>query len=286
MFTALQIVPPPQRGPLGRLLAHLRRPPVILERVEVPGDPPVFFDLITTERNKRGIDWQTVYRAAGENAQRLLLPLGTEPPDGSGIARFDPTRFFRVTLANGAISVLEQAAKRGARLSVALFDKNAACTALLPRLLACAEELRVVTLRPDDVDACAEALLIRMGAAPIVSTDPASTADCRVALAPYGTAGFGFLPCHPFLFAPDLSGSLQVEADSFRFPTLAEWVPPGIHPTEFAAALWQFGRRRELAASIPQYFVRLDKKFQQNQLIDAICGLDTGTANHYNETII
>lgn len=257
MFAVLQ---PQAWGPdglRGRLFAW-RRPAVAIREARAGGIP---YALLLARCKKGRMDWGKIYRAAGREAGRLLLPFGVTPPPGCGITGYDGGLYRRLLLANAFFRCMASCTPR--QLSVALVDWEGRYGSLALELLARAGTVRVVTGRPEVYEVY-EAEARRLLGAGLVVTEEAGCLDSVAAvLAPEGLTGGrrregGALvrPLNRLFFSgeADAAFGLTLDGGCIRLPAPYESRAPfGVSPLDFAAALYDSARPKDLARLLPAY---------------------------------
>lgn len=224
-----------RRGFFKKLKRAVGRPHPFVERIDYDGS---FYYRVLTDCDAERTDWQNIARLCGKCARNLLLPSETALPPDCGCARFDSSRYEQELLTEAAVSVIEQAAKAGKKLTLGLVDIPANQPRLVMRLLEYAETVRVLTARVDEYDRYAESVYRRLGVAPVVGGDAAVLDSCSAVLAPQGFEGIGSFSVGGVIFAPRTHGCIEVVRESISLPQ-GTAVPDKIEPFDFAAACWQ-----------------------------------------------
>ena len=247
----LHLQPIEKYGGVRRLLLEygLLRPKI--RTVQAPFGS---FYVIEAVPSRRGVVWRRVARAAGSEAGRLLLPTGVRPPSGCGIKGYSDEDFRRRLLVNFVLEVLREGSKRR-KLEVTLVDIAGACAGVAVELTERSAALRVLTLRPRQYDACCAHCIRKYGVAPMVGENPDVMASSTLIVAPYGFMQTFLPPADRMIFAQG-SGRLgmTVPPEAVVLPRkYLEYMPPGILPSVFGAALYDSGRAVELGSLLPAY---------------------------------
>lgn len=242
-------------------------------RVRTVEAPFGSFFVIETVLSRNGVVWPKVARAAGAEAGRLLLPCGVRPPAGGEVKGYSDEEFRRRLLVNFVLELLRQAGKQR-RLEVAFVDIAGQCAGVAAELIQCASSLRVLTLRPRRYDACCAYCIQKYGAAPLISGEPSVMQSASLVLAPYGFLQTCLPPAGQMVFAQG-SGriGMTVPPEAVVLPKrYLEYMPAGISPSLFAAALYDSGRAPELSSLLPAY---VEQRGQKISLPEAIHKLFT-----------
>lgn len=264
MFAVLQPVLGKPAGLRNRLRAW-RRPPVWIEEGRA-GD--IRFALVRTRCKDGQPNWSRVYRTAGREAGRLVLPEGCQPPPGSGVCRYDSSAYRRILLQNAFFRCMASCDPR--LLTVALVDWEARYCELAIKLLIRAVSVRVVTDRPETYAAYADRARAELGASLIITDDTNCLESVTAVLAPEGLTGCRrreSSSCKrggPTLIRPinrlffngqaDALFGLTVDGKCIRLPEPYEsLLPEGVDRLDFAAALYDSGRPNSLARLLPSY---------------------------------
>lgn len=263
MFAVLQ---PVQRRPAGlrERLRAWRKPPVWIEEGRA-GE--IRFAVLRARCKDGQPNWSRVYRAAGREAGRLVLPEGCQPPPGCGVCGYDSSAYRRILLQNAFFRCMASCDPR--LLTVALVDWEARYCGLAVRLLARASAVRVVTDRPDAYEFYAEQARAELGAGLIVTDDANCLESVTAVLAPEGLTGRRrrespsrrsgqplIRPVNRLFFSgqADALFGLTVDGKCIRLPEPYEsLLPEGVNRLDFAAALYDSARPAALARLLPSY---------------------------------
>ena len=148
--------------------------------------------------------------AVFEKGVRLPVGFSGHVVDG------EPLR--RRLLLNGALRVIEEAAREGEVGEVALLDREGRCGHLLPRLMQVCRTVTVVTGQEAPYRRLSEQLYQTLGAAPVLAEHAGGLSHCRALLAPEGLSGFGAVEKPPLLFSPDGREGLTLTAEGVPSP--------------------------------------------------------------------
>lgn len=260
MFAVLQPAAGRPAGIRGRLFSR-RRPAVEIRAGRAGGIP---FVLLMARCKKGRMDWGKIYRAAGREAGRLVLPAGLTPPPGCGVIGYDSSLYRRILLANAFFRCMASCSPR--ELSVALVDWEGRYGSLALELLARAGTVRVVTGRPEVYEVYEEEARRLLGAGLIVTGEAGCLDSVAAVLAPEGLTGGrrregGALvrPLNRLFFSGQAQSSfgLTLDGSCIRLPAPYEsLVPPGVSRLDFAAALYDSARPKDLARLLPSYICR------------------------------
>lgn len=257
MFAVLQPIERPSGGPLARIRAW-RKPRVQIEERRT-GD--IGYCILWARCKNGAPNWNKVYRAAGREAGRLLLPEGFWPPPGCGIGAFDGSAYRRKLLCNAFFRCLASGDAR--RLTVTFIDWDARYCETALRILERASAVHVVTDRPERYEYYAERAQQELGAYLMLTGDTACMESATAVLAPEGltgvrprTASHGIRPINPIYFSgeKDCPYGMTVDGRCIRLPEPYEsLLPRGIDRLDFAAALYDSGRPASLGRLLPGY---------------------------------
>lgn len=257
MFAVLQPVEDKNAGFLKRLRAW-RKPPVRLEEKRA-GD--IRYAVLYARCKNGQPNWSRVYRAAGREAGRLILPEGYAPPPGSGVCGYDSGGFRRLMLVNAFFRCLDSADPR--LLSVALVDWEGRYGELALQLLRRAAAVRVVTGQEALYEEYTERARRELGAGLIVTGEAGCLESVTAVLAPEGLTGRrrvegGALvrPLNRLFFSGEEGApfGLTIDGKCVRLPEPYEsLLPAGVDRLDFAAALYDSARPRSLARLLPSY---------------------------------
>ncbi len=210
---------------------------------------------IYCREKKSGIDWRMVGAYALDRSERLLMPLGLEPPGSSGLRRYIPYEFGRRLLENLALDILVSCPKRPELRRVAVYGQESEVCALLPRLTSLAGEVRVITRRPYAVADTVEELRSKTGAAITVERD-FSAEGFDMLLAPSGGAKVFELTENTVVLAPDrpmAAAALWIKSARPPMPPELESEYDGRYDVcEFVGAFYECGGIRRLGRLSPR----------------------------------
>lgn len=252
MLTVLQIV---EGKPERRWFRRRSIPAVTAETVRVPDG---LYRLLTAEQVDGVINWYQVWKLAGPEAVRLLLPKGVTPPAGSGITPFAgrelPLAWMRDTLIHRLCERI------GYPWSVGIFDPKGTYPLLPLELLPYAADIRVVTDSKAYMETV-ERAMEQFGAVLRVSADRRMLQDVMWLVAPDGLMGLAFRGVYG-----TLSGVKQDQSgvvDAYLPKNADKWLnltPKGIEPERFLAGLYECSHVRRLADP-PPAFIRINGRF-------------------------
>lgn len=181
-------------------------------------------------------DWHRIASVLGKN-EYIILPEGLTLPEGLPFKNY-PTDWAKGKLiADGALSVIEQAAKQNPNLSVMLIDKMGKYAYLLPALMRCAQTVTAVTAQGEEYDQSARCLLNSLGASPLITDDATCASVCNVIIAPEGIAGCGTLPLPAMIFAPTGCDCITVGSDNINMGSFTNF--EGYDKLQLAAAVFR-----------------------------------------------
>lgn len=251
MLSMLEITDIAEQKPLRRMWQSLTTPSVSACLRPV-GNAHY---LRITARFRRGQpDWRMIRAYSLDISERILMPVGLEPPADFGIRRYVPYEYGRRLLENMAAEILVCSKKRPELRRVAVYGQDSEVVALLPRLTALAGEIRVITRRPHAVADVVEELCIRTGAAVTVS-DRLDASGFDLLLAPAGGSRVFGLSEDMIVIAPDRPSvpvSLWIKGARPSLPAILEDVYDGRYDlTEFIGAFYETGELRELGRLSP-----------------------------------
>ena len=246
MFAVLQPVEDKNAGFLKRLRAW-RKPPVRLEERRA-GD--IRYAVLYARCKNGQPNWSRVYRTAGREAGRLILPEGCAPPPGCGVCGYDSGGFRRLMLVNAFFRCLDSADPR--LLSVALVDWEGRYGELALQLLRRAAAVRVVTGQEALYEEYTERARRELGAGLIVTGEAGCLESVTAVLAPEGLTGRrrvegGALvrPLNRLFFSGEEGApfGLTIDGKCVRLPEPYEsLLPAGVDRLDFAAALYDSAR--------------------------------------------
>lgn len=167
---------------------------------------------VVAVRDYKVSDWNKVVAAAGPGNE-IILPKGVAMPHETDLFVPDAEAVRRNFIIEGALTVLEDAAMHGAKLKVALLDKDAKSAYILPRLMQSAAEVTVFTKKLSEYDAVSNRLFDALGASPVVTDDSERISDCSAVIAPNGISGCGLLPLSAVIFSDCGSDCVNVSEE-------------------------------------------------------------------------
>ena len=252
MFACLTLLP--------REARLLRRPaPPRLLRVDCPGGAP-FFRLEAQCRKGASPDWAAIEQAAGRLRTKMLFPEGVEPPLPPettspararlepGLRAFVPRRLPLLLSLRTAQQVLRASKTPARELCVTVVDSEGALCRSLEPLVPLAGSLRVFTPDFTAYRATAAQLLVRYGAALVLSDSPACFAQSDIVVADELRLFTGRE--RGLIFTPDPSPLPGCRVLRCRQPELpgayAPLCPEGIAPLLFAGALYELCGVKEM----------------------------------------
>lgn len=268
IFAVLHLQSDEKYKGIGRFLSDhgLLRPKV--RTVQAPFGS---FFVIEAVPSRKGVVWHKVAKTAGGEAARLLLPCGVRPPSGCGIKGYSDEEFRRRLLVNFVLELLKEGS-RHRKLEVTLVDVAGQCTGVAAELIEQADCLRVLTLRPRRYDTCCAYCIQKYGAAPMIGEDPDVMRTASLILAPYGFLQTCLPPMDKMVFAQG-SGriGMMVPPEAVVLPKrYLEYMPTGISPSLFAAALHDSGRAGELAWLPPAYVELRGQKISLQEAVQKL----------------
>lgn len=251
MLSMLEITKQEKCAPLRRLWNKLTVPPV---RAFLRPVGNTHYLRIICERRGDRIDWQMIRSYSLDCSERILMPVGAEPPEKLGIRRFVPYAFRRRMLEVLAQDILVCCGKRPELRRVAVYGQDSEIVALLPSLTALAGEIRVITRRPHAVMDTVEELRAKTGASVGVTAE-FNAVGFDMLLAPAGGAGVFRLDGDVVVLSPDRPSVPVTLWISRAVPSLPS-VLEGIYSeeydlTEFVGAFYEAGEMRELVRISP-----------------------------------
>lgn len=204
------------------------------EIVRLPLGDSFFYNICHHCRNTSSIKWKKIEKAVGREAASLLIPVGINPPENSGIKRYNTEKFARDALTDMFCEILRTAAHPVGR--IALIDASGIYTEIAERLLNLAGQLIVYTKAVEMYDDFSDRATLEYGTAPVVSSDPASTEKAAIVLAPIGVED-AFIPFRTPVLGPSGRGDYFIGEDSIVLPPdFEEVMPAGASKLEFLAA--------------------------------------------------
>ena len=237
-------------------------------KVRTVDAPFVSFFMIETVISDHGVVWRKVKKAAGVEAERLLLPCGVRPPAHCGIRGYEDDEYRRRLLVNFVLDAVREASRQ-TKLELVLVDIAGRCAGVAAELSERVAALRVLTLRPRQYDGCCAYCLRKYGAAPMLSEDPRIMRNASLVLAPYGFQETCLPPADSIVFAQGsgrIGMTVPPEAVVLERKYL-DYMPPGISPSAFAAALCESGRIPELATMVPLIVEQYGRKISLNEAV-------------------
>ena len=161
----------------------------------------------------KDIDWFKLERVIGKN-QKIVLPKGLKTPSTVTIKAYPTEDIKGRLLGEGALRVVEQAAKQNPSLSVMLIDQSGKYNYLLTPLMRAAQTVTAVTADKENYSQSARCLLNTLGASPLITDSTQRAAACSVIIAPDGISGCGTLPLPTTIFAAGGSDFLSIEEEN------------------------------------------------------------------------
>ena len=199
-------------GRWGRFWRRLSGRRITVSAERTAGTP---YCLITV-RTWEEVPWVELEEAM--DAQPAVFEKGVRLPVGFMGRTVDGEPLRRRILLNGALRVLEEAAREGEIGEVALLDREGRWGHLLPRLMQICRTVTVVTGQEALYRRLSEQLYQTLGAAPVIAERAGGLSHCRALLAPEGLSGFGAVEKPPLLFSPDGREGLTLTAEGVPSP--------------------------------------------------------------------
>lgn len=245
---------------------RVRKP--IIEEIKIGN---TYYYLLTAYPHKGKINWQTVYKAAGIEAPRLLLPENITPPRNCKIGRFEGERYRKKLLINAFLSVIKQT--NPASLRLVLADKDGKYADVAIAMLRKAASVYVITHNPQRYDFANQRAMELFGARIILTDETSFTANCSAILAPDGICGLGTVALPDIFFngdADSLNG-YTIQSDCLTLPRPYEdGIPANIDRLTFAAALYERSGLRYFRGLLPDFAKQGGKLIPISQIADNI----------------
>lgn len=244
MLTVLRIVPLP---PIKR--RWRRRLPVWGERLVTM--PIGVYRLLTAVAQGGKIDWQTIHRAAGGEAPRLLMSSSVQPPTGCGVMAFHGQALARALMGRVLCDRLRRL-NAPRTVAVGVYDPVGYMPLLPLLLLPLAAEVRVVTGRPDRYTETVRRAMTEQGAGFWLGDDWRQLRELPLIAAPNGLDGLPLIGTVATCTAVEQRRREVIDGYRPAQATLLHpFVPPDIPPEQFYAALYECGGLGALAAKAP-----------------------------------
>ncbi len=251
MLSILEIIRPEKTTLLRRFWNSITMPQV--RAVMRPAGNTHYLNIICELRRDK-IDWRIIRSYSLDCSERMLMPVGIEPPPDSGIRRFVPYAFRRRMLEALAQDILVCCRKRPELRRVAVYGQDSEVTALLPSLTALCGEVRVITRRAHAVADTVEALREKTGAS-IGVTGEFDASGFDMLIAPSGGAGVFRIDGDVLVLSPDrpsMPAALWIKSAVPSLPQTLEGIYSDTYDlTEFVGAFYEAGEMRELARISP-----------------------------------
>lgn len=204
---------------------------------------------------RRGeINWKMVRAYSLDSSERVLLPIGTEPPANIELRRYIPYEYKRRLLENLACNILICSKKIPELRRVAIYGQESEVATFLPRLTKLAGEVRVITRRPYALADTVSELCSKTGAA-ITVTPELNAEEFDMLIAPSGGSAVMKLTGNTIVLAPDRPSAptaLWIKEARPSLPAVLEGEYDGRYDiTEFTGAFYEAGNMREIGKMSP-----------------------------------
>lgn len=204
---------------------------------------------------KNGVpDWRMVNSNTLDCSGRILLPVGMECPENSGLTRYKPTRFLRCLYSNLALETLLNMNNSPADRSVVLYGREAELSLILPQLAAISGSIKIITSRPQAIEKKVREVEAQTGITIIVS-DKSDASSSTILLAPSGGAGVICTEGVELVISPDRPSSshpLWVRSVSIDIPSILEDIyTPQYDILEMAGAFCEIAGMETLSRISP-----------------------------------
>lgn len=222
-----------------------RSPAVICKNA---GGLPFFrVDVIS---GKKGIIWDGLTEKCGKYSSRIVAPRSTPLPDGTGIKRFSPSSTVSTLIFNTAKNIISQASPPPDSFCITVTDRCALSASRICELLPFCSVIRVVTLRPEKYSAACEKALSESGATLIIRNSYEPTAKPDVVICCDGAVCAAMSDAAIFTFRKKTCGKIRFCGSGINLTDEhREFLPEGIDPLDFAAALTELCGSRDYASS-------------------------------------
>ncbi|MDR1564741.1 MAG: hypothetical protein LBS74_07270 [Oscillospiraceae bacterium] len=243
-------------------------PEGVLELIE---DVP--YIRISCEERRGKLPWNRISEISLDCARRVLMPKDIFPPEGSGLKRFTPSEFPKITLEKLAVTALLQAEAEPSTIKLAICANAADVKRLLPLVLNCASEIRIISKDIEALELFTEDTAELSGAAIMLTDDPKAVDSCNLIIAPSGLPEGAKGNNKAIVFASgrrDFEG-IQILSAEVEIP---EWLRPAYKPIydrgEFLAAFYEIANARRLADLAPTQAIGRSGSITPEQLAQVI----------------
>lgn len=166
MFAVLEIEEY-KKGFIRRLQRMFEKDDVTLKYCTVQSAVP--FIEVKAAEGKDGVNWNEVKNAAGVCAERMILPVETEVPDGYGVKRFAPTIYKCIPLFNSMVELMKTLDLTRNDLNITVLDKNGALCERIDELIRFARHVTVMTNSVSEYREASKRAMENYGAAVVIN---------------------------------------------------------------------------------------------------------------------
>lgn len=224
---------------------NVQSPAVICKNAE--GLPYFQVDVIN---GKKGIIWDGIAAKCGRYSSRIVAPRSVSLPDDIGIKRFSPSSTVSNLVFNTAKNTVALAAPAPDSFCLTVTDRCALFAPRICELLPLCSTVRVITLRPEKYASACEKALSESGATLILrpSYEPPRKPD--IVICCDGAVSAAMSDAAIFTFRRKSCGKIRFCGSGITLTDEhCSFLPEGIDPLDFAAALTELCGNREYACS-------------------------------------
>lgn len=228
-----------------QLRNNARSPAVICKNA---GGLPFFkVDVIS---GKKGIIWDGFPEKCGKYSSRIVAPRSIPLPDGMGIKRFSPSSTISNLIFNTAKEVIVRASPPPDGFCITVTDRRALFASRICELLPLCSTVRIITLRPEKYAVACEKALCESGATLILRSSYEPTRKPDTVICCDGAVSAAMNDAAIFCFRKKDCGKLRFCSNGITLTDEhREFLPDGIEPIDFAAALTELCGSREYVSS-------------------------------------
>lgn len=224
---------------------NVQSPAVICRNAD--GLPYFKVDVIN---GKKGIIWNGIAAKCGRYSSRIVAPRSVSLPDDIGIKRFSPSSTVSNLIFNTAKYIVALASPPPDSFCITVTDRCALFASRICELLPLCSTVRIITLRPEKYAAACEKALSESGATLIIRSSYEPPRKPDIVICCDGAVSAAMSEAAVFTFRKKSCGKIRFCGSGIALTDEhRSFLPEGIEPLDFAAALTELCGNREYSSA-------------------------------------